>query len=156
MARSSGPARLRRSARSDLEQLHKLANDATRLEQEKHQLENRSTTDMLTGVHNRSGFAKRVQEQYGGEWLDFPGNNLARELIFDAFAGPAFDGLSAEERDRVIALLQGATLDGGVHLVDTIAASNAGLVAELRSQYVGWDISVESRAGSSDAPGENR
>lgn len=61
--------RLRRSARSDLEQLQKLAKDATRLEQEKHQLENRSTTDMLTGVHNRSGFAKRVQEQYGGEWL---------------------------------------------------------------------------------------
>lgn len=61
--------RLRRSARSDLEQLQKLANDATRLEQEKHHLENRSTTDMLTGVHNRSGFAKRVQEQYGGEWL---------------------------------------------------------------------------------------
>jgi hypothetical protein len=33
-------------------------------------------------------------KQYGGEWLDFPGNNLARELIFDAYAGPAFDGLS--------------------------------------------------------------
>lgn len=62
----------------------------------------------------------------------------------------AFDGLSPEERDRVIGVLQSATLDGGVHLVDTIAASNAGLVAELRSQYVGWDISVESRAGLSD------
>jgi hypothetical protein len=33
-------------------------------------------------------------KQYAGEWLDFPGNNLARELIFDAYAGPAFDGLS--------------------------------------------------------------
>lgn len=31
---------------------------------------------------------------YGGQWLDFPGNNLARELIFDAYAGPSFDGLS--------------------------------------------------------------
>jgi hypothetical protein len=62
----------------------------------------------------------------------------------------AFDGLSAEERDRVIALLQGATLDGGVHLVDTIAASNVELVAELRSQYVGWDISIESKAGAND------
>jgi hypothetical protein len=33
-------------------------------------------------------------KQYGGQWLDFPGNNLARELIFDAYAGPAFDGIS--------------------------------------------------------------
>lgn len=62
----------------------------------------------------------------------------------------AFDGLSAEERDRVIGVLQSATLDGGVHLVDTIAASNVELVAELRSQYVGWDISIESKAGSND------
>lgn len=62
----------------------------------------------------------------------------------------AFDGLSAEERDRVIAVLQSATLDGGVHLVDTIAASNVELVAELRSQYVGWDISIESNAGSNE------
>lgn len=62
----------------------------------------------------------------------------------------AFDGLSPEERDRVIGVLQSATLDGGVHLVDTIAASNVELVAELRSQYVGWDISIESKAGSND------
>jgi hypothetical protein len=30
----------------------------------------------------------------GGQWLDFPGNNLARELVFDAFLGPSFDGIS--------------------------------------------------------------
>ena len=34
------------------------------------------------------------EKQYRGEWLDFPGNNLARELLFDAFLGPSFDGLS--------------------------------------------------------------
>ncbi len=33
-------------------------------------------------------------KQWQGEWLDFPGNNLARELVFDAYAGPSFDGLS--------------------------------------------------------------
>ncbi len=33
-------------------------------------------------------------KQYAGKWLDFPGNNLARELVFDAFCGPTFDGLS--------------------------------------------------------------
>jgi hypothetical protein len=52
-------------------------------------------------VHERGGVAVYVHpiryypgKQYRGEWLDFPGNNLARELIFDAYAGPSFDGLS--------------------------------------------------------------
>jgi hypothetical protein len=33
-------------------------------------------------------------KEYRGERLDFPGNNLARELVFDAYLGPSFDGLS--------------------------------------------------------------
>lgn len=33
-------------------------------------------------------------KHYGGQWLDFPGNNLARELVYDAYLGPSFDGLS--------------------------------------------------------------
>lgn len=52
-------------------------------------------------IHKQGGIVVYVHpiryfpgKQYGGEWLDFPGNNLARELIFDAYAGPAFDGLS--------------------------------------------------------------
>lgn len=52
-------------------------------------------------IHQQGGIVVYVHplryfpgKQYGGEWLDFPGNNLARELIFDAYAGPAFDGLS--------------------------------------------------------------
>jgi hypothetical protein len=52
-------------------------------------------------VHAQGGIVVYVHplryfpgKQYGGEWLDFPGNNLARELVFDAFAGPSFDGLS--------------------------------------------------------------
>jgi hypothetical protein len=52
-------------------------------------------------IHKQGGIAVYVHplryypgKNYGGEWLDFPGNNLARELIFDAYAGPSFDGLS--------------------------------------------------------------
>jgi hypothetical protein len=52
-------------------------------------------------IHAQGGISVYVHptryypgKQYGGEWLDFPGNNLARELIFDAYAGPSFDGLS--------------------------------------------------------------
>ena len=33
-------------------------------------------------------------KQYEGRWLDFPGNNLARALMFDAYTGPSFDGIS--------------------------------------------------------------
>lgn len=33
-------------------------------------------------------------KQYLGQWLDFPGNNLGREIVFDAYLGPSFDGLS--------------------------------------------------------------
>jgi hypothetical protein len=44
----------------------------------------------------------------------------------------------------VIEVLKSATLDGGVHLVQTIIAGQAGLtIDELRTQYSGWAISVE-------------
>jgi len=56
----------------------------------------------------------------------------------------AFDGLSITDRARVIEILKRATLDGGVHLVETIVAGHAALsIDELRSQYRGWSISVE-------------
>jgi hypothetical protein len=62
----------------------------------------------------------------------------------------AFEGLQPEERERAIATLQSATLDGGVHLVQTIVAGqNAGpTLDELRSRYAGWAISVESEAAT--------
>ena len=56
----------------------------------------------------------------------------------------AFAGLTDADRARVIAVLQSATRDGGVHLVETIAAGQTALtIEELRSQYRGWSISVE-------------
>jgi hypothetical protein len=63
----------------------------------------------------------------------------------------ALDELSAEERARVIEVLQSATLDGGMHLVQTIAASAAGTggvsLDELRSRYRGWTVTVERSDG---------
>jgi hypothetical protein len=57
----------------------------------------------------------------------------------------AFAGLSAAERARVIQVLQSATADGGVHLVQTIAAGKRTPVSleELRRRYRGWDVTVE-------------
>lgn len=56
----------------------------------------------------------------------------------------AFAGLSPAERARVLGVLQTATRDGGVHLVETIVAGRNVLdVEELRSSYAGWAVSIE-------------
>jgi hypothetical protein len=65
--------------------------------------------------------------------------------------------LSSSERARVIEVLQSATVDGGVHLVETLAANtdaSGGAAAtgvaepsavfdELRARYRGWSISID-------------
>ena len=60
----------------------------------------------------------------------------------------AFTGLTTAERARVIQVLQSATADGGVHLVQTIAAGKRTPVSldELRRRYRGWDVTVEAGA----------
>lgn len=52
-------------------------------------------------VHRQGGVLYYVHpvryfngKMWKGRWLNFPGNNLSRELLFDAFAGPSFDALS--------------------------------------------------------------
>jgi hypothetical protein len=56
----------------------------------------------------------------------------------------AFAGLNAQERLSVIEVLQSATQDGGVHLVDMIIAGGAAepTLTELRKSYKGWKISI--------------
>jgi hypothetical protein len=61
----------------------------------------------------------------------------------------AFEGLSSAERARAIDVLQGATRDGGVHLVETIVAGQATLsMAELAERYAGWQVSIERPLGT--------
>jgi hypothetical protein len=58
-------------------------------------------------------------------------------------APSAFLGLGIEERARVIEILKSATIDGGVHLVQTLAAGTSAMnTDELRSQYLGWQIDL--------------
>jgi hypothetical protein len=55
----------------------------------------------------------------------------------------AFAGLTAAQRARVLEVLQSATRDGGVHLVDTIIAGrNEPSLSELKKSYKGWTISI--------------
>ena len=58
----------------------------------------------------------------------------------------ALSSLPPRERARVIAVLQSATADGGVHLVETIVAG-ANAIEELRATYSGWDITIEPSKG---------
>jgi hypothetical protein len=61
----------------------------------------------------------------------------------------AFAGLSASEREKVIAVLQTATADGGVHLVETIVAGQEAISEEeLRAQYSSWDVSFVQEPGA--------
>ena len=60
----------------------------------------------------------------------------------------AFAGLSTQDRARVIEVLQSATVDGGVHLVETIAAgTDTEALESLTSSYSGWAISIDRGAG---------
>ena len=61
------------------------------------------------------------------------------------YSPAAFAGMSTAERARVIEVLQSATLDGGVHLIQTIAAGKRTAVSldELQRRYRGWDVTVD-------------
>ncbi len=73
------------------------------------------------------------------EWMPSEEQALSAVVCTPA----AFAGLTARQRANVIAILQSATEDGGVHLVETIVAGRSGMsLAELRKSYKGWDVSV--------------
>lgn len=75
-----------------------------------------------------------------GQWMP------AKPLHAVVCSHAALNNLPPRERARVISVLQTATADGGVHLVETIVAgSNA--IDELRATYTGWNITVEPSMG---------
>ncbi|MEP6496194.1 MAG: hypothetical protein ABJF01_26220 [bacterium] len=91
-----------------------------------------------------AGLAGRVHARIGdlSSWL--PDHLPLNAVIVNP---SVLDTLSADERTRVIELLQSATMDGGVHLVQTIVSSGkaTGAVSleELRNRYRGWTVTVE-------------
>ncbi|HEV7991278.1 MAG TPA: hypothetical protein VGP25_05590 [Gemmatimonadaceae bacterium] len=92
----------------------------------------------------RAGLGERVHASAAGlnSWTpDAP-------LTAVIYSPAAFAGLGAAERARVIQVLQSATADGGLHLVQTIAAGKRAPVSldELRRRYQGWDVTVEEGA----------
>lgn len=94
-----------------------------------------------------AGLAGRVHAQVGDLTSWTPVSQLTAVIVNPS----VLDELSVEERDRVIELLQRATLDGGVHLVQTIAAGGKATAAlsveELHTRYAGWAVTVEHADG---------
>jgi hypothetical protein len=91
-------------------------------------------------VAEENGLATRVQMLQTGLNAFAPTAPYAAVVCSSA----ALVGLTARERARVLGVLQRATADGGVHLVETIAAGTAKLdMDELRKSYKGWVVSVE-------------
>lgn len=70
------------------------------------------------------------------------------ELQAVVVTAAALKELSSTDRQRVIEVLKGATVDGGVHLVQSIAAGRSSpSLSELESRYEGWSVSVEHVMG---------
>jgi hypothetical protein len=92
------------------------------------------------------GLATRLQGLVGPLTGWAPGEPLSAVVCSPA----AFAGFTPEERARVIEVLQRATRDGGVHLVETIIAGQQVMdVAELEASYAGWTISLEADSSAS-------
>lgn len=87
-----------------------------------------------------AGLGERVHVSAGGldSWTP------DEELTAVIYTAAAFSGLTAAERARVIQVLQSATADGGVHLVQTIAGKRTAVsIEELRRRYRGWDVTID-------------
>jgi hypothetical protein len=98
--------------------------------------------DMVRRVLSAAGAAGLAVRGYVSNLSDWSPDVGLRAVVCSA---AAFAGLSPRERERVIDILQGATLDGGVHLVETLVAGDSALsFEELRSRYHGWDVTVDS------------
>jgi hypothetical protein len=111
----------------------------------------------VTAIESEDGSVQRVMEAAIQAGLAERVHAITSELMHWTPEEPlhavicshsALNNLEPRERARVIAVLQSATADGGVHLVQTIAAGSSA-IEELRARYRGWEISVEPEVGVS-------
>jgi hypothetical protein len=103
--------------------------------------------DVLERVLNaaaQAGLGERVHA-LRADWAAWaPESELDAVIVTAA----ALRDLSATQRARVIKLLQSATTDGGVHLVQTLDAERTvPTLRELETRYRGWAVSVEREGG---------
>lgn len=108
--------------------------------------DNEEAVERVVTAASQVGLTSRVRGEPIGLDAWSPDAPLNAVVVSPA----AFHGLTAEQRTRVIDLLKRATLDGGVHLVDTLVAGDSGVtVEELHVRYRGWDVSIVDDGGHS-------
>ncbi|MFI5310307.1 MAG: SAM-dependent methyltransferase [Gemmatimonadales bacterium] len=112
----------------------------------------------VTAIEPEREVVERVLSAAEDAGLKSRVRGLATELSHWSPDGPlaavictpaAFAGLSELERRKVIAVLQRATDDGGVHLVETIVAGQEAISEdELKERYSEWDVSFVQEPGA--------
>jgi tellurite resistance protein TehB len=97
---------------------------------------------------NEAGLGGHVHAQIA----DLSSWSPAAPLSAVVCAPAALGDLTAAQRAQAIDVLQRATAYGGIHLLHTAAAADPRRVPidELRVQYGGWEVSVESFRGAPD------
>jgi hypothetical protein len=93
-----------------------------------------------------AGLDGRVRAEIADLTSWSPGAPLTAVLC----GAPALGDLSAAQRVHAIEMLQRATASGGVHVLHTAATADSPRVTvdELRRQYCGWEVSIESFRGA--------
>lgn len=110
----------------------------------------------VTAVHRESETLARVMQAANDVGLAERVRAVAADLTTFEPDAPltavictpaAFAGLNMKARRRAIEVLQSATADGGVHLVQTLAGAGgrrkSPSLDELRTRYRGWSITVD-------------
>ena len=87
----------------------------------------------------RAGITERLDARVGSLESWSPESPLFAVIVSDA----ALVHLTFEERQRVMATLRRATVDGGVHLVQALAGRQGDSLADLRASYEGWTVEVD-------------
>ena len=87
----------------------------------------------------RAGLTDRIDARVGGLESWSPDSPLFAVIVSDV----ALATLTIEERQRVLETLQRATIDGGVHLVQSLAGRERESLAELREFYHGWTVQID-------------
>ena len=108
--------------------------------------ENQILQRVLTAA-NDSGLAERVRAVAADLTTWEPDAPLTAVICTPA----ALAGLNMKTRRRIIEVLQSATAEGGVHLVQTIGTAKRRAMPsldELRARYRGWSVTVDEAQGS--------
>jgi len=107
----------------------------------------RDTVERVVNAAEAAGFTDRVHG-YIADLRQWSSTTASDALTAVVCTPGSFVGLSDRERDQVIEVLQGATADGGVHLVNSDGDGDTSrFIEQLSAQYQGWKIQVEQAGG---------